>query len=193
MTIELDARADRGTVIAAPTATPTAPISIGRPGFQIALAGDDLAQTFPIVVRRETLREAQRARSLLRAGSHDQANFVVALEVEVAVAPDAADRDRRRVADLECRARAGPRSGAQRAPVGVHLVHQHLGRARSRGDAHRPNAVQRAPVDVGRLAHQLRVAAAGGPSDLDQPARVGAVGRADLRPSRSGAQPLRRR
>lgn len=90
MTIELDARADRGTVIAAPTAAATAPISIGRPGFQIAIVGDALAQTFPIVVRRETLREAQRARSLLRAGSHDQAKFVVALEVEVTVAPDAA-------------------------------------------------------------------------------------------------------
>jgi hypothetical protein len=86
MTIELDARADRGTVVPAPTA----PISIGRPGFQVAVAGDELAQTFPIVVRRETLRDAQRARSLLRAGSHDQARFVVALEVEVAVAPDAA-------------------------------------------------------------------------------------------------------
>ncbi|PKZ66158.1 hypothetical protein CYJ73_08450 [Gordonia terrae] len=90
MTIELDARADRGTVVPAPTSAPTAPISIGRPGFQVAVAGDELAQTFPIVVRRETLRDAQRARSLLRAGSHDQARFVVALEVEVAVAPDAA-------------------------------------------------------------------------------------------------------
>lgn len=90
MTIELDARADRGTALTAPTSAPTAPISIGRPGFQIAVAGDELAQTFPIVVRRETLRDAQRARSLLRAGSHDQAKFVVALEVEVTVAPDAA-------------------------------------------------------------------------------------------------------
>ncbi|AZG47846.1 hypothetical protein [Gordonia insulae] len=64
-----------------------ATISIGRPGLQVAVAGDPLAQSFPIVVRRSTLRDAQRARSLLRAGTHDPANFVVALEVEAAIAP----------------------------------------------------------------------------------------------------------
>lgn len=69
---------------------PTGTISIGRPALQLALAGDDVAQGLPIVVRRETLREAQRARSLLRAGSHDPANFVVALEIEVAIAGHAA-------------------------------------------------------------------------------------------------------
>lgn len=62
-------------------------ISIGRPPLQVAVAGDAAAQSFPIVVRKPTLREAQRARSLLRAGSHDPANFVVALEVEAAIAP----------------------------------------------------------------------------------------------------------
>ncbi|GAA10861.1 hypothetical protein [Gordonia alkanivorans] len=70
--------------------TPRTAVTIGRPGFQVAIAGDAVAQTFPIVVRRETLRDAQRARSLLRAGTHDQANFVVALEIEVAIAPHAA-------------------------------------------------------------------------------------------------------
>ncbi|MEO9328001.1 hypothetical protein [Gordonia aurantiaca] len=85
MTIELDtARTD--TRIPAPQGT----VSIGRPAFRVAVAGDAVAQTFPIVVRRETLREAQRARSLLRAGAHDQARFVVALEIEVAIAPQAA-------------------------------------------------------------------------------------------------------
>ncbi|WP_055474416.1 hypothetical protein [Gordonia sp. HS-NH1] len=107
MTIELDAPADRATVIAAPTSAPTAPISIGRPGFQIAIAGDELAQTFPIVVRRETLRDAQRARSLLRAGTHDQAKFVVALEVEVTVAADAASARAAAAAAVDASSEAG--------------------------------------------------------------------------------------
>ncbi|MFW0787549.1 hypothetical protein AAFP35_23885 [Gordonia sp. CPCC 206044] len=63
------------------------PISIGRPSLQVALAGDEAAQSFSIVVRRPTLRDAQRTRSLLRSGTHDPANFVVALEVEAAIAP----------------------------------------------------------------------------------------------------------
>ncbi|MET9202584.1 hypothetical protein [Gordonia sp. NPDC003585] len=62
-------------------------VSIGRPALRVAVAGDDVAQSLPIVVRRELLREAQRARSLLRSGTHDPANFAVALEVEVAIAP----------------------------------------------------------------------------------------------------------
>lgn len=86
MTIELDAQ----KLSVQPTACPRSTVSIGRPAFRVAVAGDAVAQGFPIVVRRETLRDAQRARSLVRAGSHDQANFVVALEVEVAVASDAA-------------------------------------------------------------------------------------------------------
>ncbi|WP_238418663.1 hypothetical protein [Gordonia sp. 'Campus'] len=86
MTIELDAQ----KLSVQPTAGPRSTVSIGRPAFRVAVAGDAVAQGFPIVVRRETLRDAQRARSLVRAGSHDQANFVVALEVEVAVASDAA-------------------------------------------------------------------------------------------------------
>jgi hypothetical protein len=65
----------------------SATISIGRPRLQVAIAGDTVAQSFPIVVRRSTLRDAQRARSLLRSGTHDQANFSVALEVEAAIAP----------------------------------------------------------------------------------------------------------
>lgn len=65
-------------------------ISIGRPDLQVALAGDLPAEALPIVVRRPTLREAQRARSLLRAGIRDTARFAVALEVEVAIAPSAA-------------------------------------------------------------------------------------------------------
>ncbi|MFT4127247.1 MAG: hypothetical protein QM662_13595 [Gordonia sp. (in: high G+C Gram-positive bacteria)] len=62
-------------------------ISIGRPALRVALAGDERAADLPIVVRRPTLRDAQRARSLLRAGTRDTANFTVALEVEVAIAP----------------------------------------------------------------------------------------------------------
>ncbi|MGW0039591.1 hypothetical protein [Gordonia sp. NPDC003376] len=62
-------------------------LSIGRPPLKVALAGDVPADQLPIVVRRPTLRDAQRARSLLRAGSRDTANFSVALEVEVAIAP----------------------------------------------------------------------------------------------------------
>ncbi|WP_279098944.1 hypothetical protein [Gordonia bronchialis] len=64
-----------------------ATVSIGRPALRVAVAGDAVARTLPIVVRREHLRDAQRARSLLRAGSHDPANFAVALEIEVAIAP----------------------------------------------------------------------------------------------------------
>ncbi|WP_223205588.1 hypothetical protein [Gordonia jinghuaiqii] len=91
MTIELDAPAARNSATDTSTGTAaTNTVSIGRPQFQIAVAGDPLARTFPLVVRRETLRDAQRARSLLRAGSHDPAKFVVALEVEVAIAPQAA-------------------------------------------------------------------------------------------------------
>ncbi|MFT4043237.1 MAG: hypothetical protein QM673_08760 [Gordonia sp. (in: high G+C Gram-positive bacteria)] len=62
-------------------------ISIGRPALQVALAGDAAAASLSIVVRRPTLRQAQRTRSLLRAGTRDTANFSVALEVEVAIAP----------------------------------------------------------------------------------------------------------
>lgn len=65
-------------------------ISIGRPPLAVALAGDVPVDWVPIVVRRPTLRDAQRARSLLRAGTRDTANFSVALEVEVAIAPSAA-------------------------------------------------------------------------------------------------------
>ncbi|MGV9669519.1 MULTISPECIES: hypothetical protein [unclassified Gordonia (in: high G+C Gram-positive bacteria)] len=65
-------------------------ISIGRPGLRVALAGDVSAIDVPIVVRRPTLRDAQRARSVLRSGTRDTANFCVALEVEVAIAPNAA-------------------------------------------------------------------------------------------------------
>ncbi|MCD2147078.1 hypothetical protein [Gordonia paraffinivorans] len=87
MTIELDTtRIGSATAVDVPQGT----VSIGRPGFRVAVAGDAVAQTFPIVVRRETLREAQRARSLLRSGTHDQARFTVALEIEVAIAPSAA-------------------------------------------------------------------------------------------------------
>ncbi|QTI68831.1 hypothetical protein [Gordonia polyisoprenivorans] len=65
-------------------------ISIGRPSLRVALADDVPAEPSAIVVRRPTLRDAQRARSLLRAGTRDTANFSVALEVEVAIAPSAA-------------------------------------------------------------------------------------------------------
>ena len=65
-------------------------ISIGRPSLRVALADDIPADSSAIVVRRPTLRDAQRARSLLRAGTRDTANFSVALEVEVAIAPSAA-------------------------------------------------------------------------------------------------------
>lgn len=62
-------------------------ISVGRPALRVAIAGEPGAAGLPIVMRRPTLREAQRARSVLRAGSRDQANFAVALEIEVAIAP----------------------------------------------------------------------------------------------------------
>lgn len=62
-------------------------ISIGRPQLQVALTGDRGADELPTVVRRPTLGDAQRARSLLRASVRDTANFSVALEVEVAIAP----------------------------------------------------------------------------------------------------------
>lgn len=63
------------------------PISVGRPALRVALTGDEQAQALPIVVRRPTLRDAQRARGVLRAGTKDPANFIVALEVEAAIAP----------------------------------------------------------------------------------------------------------
>lgn len=88
------------------TSVLNAPISIGRPPLQVALAGDEVVGSLPIVVRRPTLREAQRTRSVLRSGTHDPARFVVALEIEVAIAPiaasaraAAAEADRRRTDD----------------------------------------------------------------------------------------------
>ncbi|MGC4934671.1 hypothetical protein ACLQ3C_13430 [Gordonia sp. DT30] len=65
-------------------------ISIGRPPLHVAILGDEPADAAPIVVRRPTLRDAQRARSVLRSGTRDTAGFSVALEVEVAIAPSAA-------------------------------------------------------------------------------------------------------
>ena len=65
--------------------TPGATISVGRPQLVVALRGDTDVD-LPIVVRRPTLRDAQRARNLLRAGQRDPAKFIVALEVEVAIA-----------------------------------------------------------------------------------------------------------
>ena len=65
-------------------------ISIGRPPLHVAVVGDSSAESLPIVVRRPTLRDAQRARSVLRSGTRDTASFAVALEVEVAVAANAA-------------------------------------------------------------------------------------------------------
>ena len=150
MTIELDARADRGTVIAAPTAAATAPISIGRPGFQIAIVGDALAQTFPIVVRRETLREAQRARSLLRAGSHDQANFVVALEVEVAIAPDAAS------ARVAAAAVDGPADGTSATIRYIGTTHGLITLVRDIYAAEVADAVILIPIDGAVTEHRIR-------------------------------------
>ena len=60
-------------------------ISVGRPQLVVALRGDTDVD-LPIVVRRPTLRDAQRARNVLRSGQRDPANFIVALEVEVAIA-----------------------------------------------------------------------------------------------------------
>lgn len=62
-------------------------ISIGRPALHVRVVGDDPGSPSPTVVRRPTLRDAQRARSVLRAGVRDTAAFGVALEVEVAIAP----------------------------------------------------------------------------------------------------------
>ena len=62
-------------------------VTVGRPPLQVALAGDAVANTFGIVVRQANLRDAQRSRSVLRAGVRDQANYVVALEVQAAIAP----------------------------------------------------------------------------------------------------------
>ena len=66
-------------------AAPGATISVGRPQLVVALRGDTDVD-LPIVVRRPTLRDAQRARNVLRAGQRDPAKFIVALEVEVAIA-----------------------------------------------------------------------------------------------------------
>ncbi|MBD0021505.1 hypothetical protein GII33_03645 [Gordonia pseudamarae] len=60
-------------------------ISVGRPQLSVALRGD-AGVDLPIVVRRPTLRDAQRARNVLRSGQRDPARFIVALEVEVAIA-----------------------------------------------------------------------------------------------------------
>lgn len=68
-------------------AADTGVITIGRPALRVAIVGDAGAAELPIVVRRSTLRDAQRTRSLLRAGTRDTANFSVALAVEVAIAP----------------------------------------------------------------------------------------------------------
>lgn len=68
-------------------AADTGLITIGRPALRVAVVGDAAAAELPIVVRRSTLRDAQRTRSLLRAGTRDTANFSVALAVEVAIAP----------------------------------------------------------------------------------------------------------
>lgn len=68
-------------------AADTGVITIGRPALRVAIVGDAAATELPIVVRRSTLRDAQRTRSLLRAGTRDTANFSVALAVEVAIAP----------------------------------------------------------------------------------------------------------
>ncbi|GAC68140.1 hypothetical protein [Gordonia soli] len=73
-------------VVAHTAIAPQATISIGRPGLQVALTGDADA-AFPIVVRQSNLRDAQRKRWVLRAGNHDPVNFVVALEIEAAIAP----------------------------------------------------------------------------------------------------------
>ncbi len=64
-------------------------VTVGRPRLQVALRGDSVANTFGIVVRQTSLRDAQRSRAVLRAGASDQANYVVALEVQAAIAPRA--------------------------------------------------------------------------------------------------------
>lgn len=69
------------------TPTEQTRISIGRPALRAFLTGEVEAGATDVVVRRPTLRDAQRTRSLLRSGSRDLANYSVALEVEVAVAP----------------------------------------------------------------------------------------------------------
>ena len=91
-------------------AADTGLITIGRPALRVAIVGDAAAAELPIVVRRPTLREAQRTRSLLRAGTRDTANFSVALTVEVAIAPHPAS------------ARASAAAVASTTPTGAALT-----------------------------------------------------------------------
>ena len=94
-------------------AADTGLITIGRPALRVAIVGDAAAAELPIVVRRPTLREAQRTRSLLRAGTRDTANFSVALAVEVAIAPHPAS------------ARASAAAVASTTPTGVDTLLRH--------------------------------------------------------------------
>ncbi|GAB07770.1 hypothetical protein GII30_19260 [Gordonia amarae] len=97
-------------------ATPRATISVGRPQLVVALRGDTTVD-LPIVVRRPTLRDAQRTRNVLRAGQRDPAKFIVALEVEVAIAAHPASA-RASVSALE----SGPRGQAGTRPSGTETV-----------------------------------------------------------------------
>ncbi|MFW0788494.1 hypothetical protein [Gordonia sp. CPCC 205333] len=132
------------------TATLTAPgsnaITVGRPLLQVALAGDDLANTFGIVVRQANLRDAQRSRSVLRAGVRDQANYVVALEVQAAIAP---------LAD-SARASVGVATGEEETVRYVGTVHGLYTLIRDIYAAEVADAVIITPIDGSPTAARVR-------------------------------------
>lgn len=134
------------------TATLTAPtsktgaVTVGRPRLQVALAGDELADTFGIVVRQANLRDAQRSRAVLRAGVRDQANYVVALEVQAAIAP---------VAD-SARASAGFSTGEEETVRYVGTAHGLYTLIRDIYAAEVADAVIITPIDGSPTAARVR-------------------------------------
>lgn len=140
---------------------PRATISVGRPQLVVALRGDT-AVDLPIVVRRPTLRDAQRARNLLRAGQRDPANFIVALEVEVAIAAHPASA-RASVSALEAgSARPGPPGPAGTRPSETETVryigtsHGLIGLIRDIYAAEVADAVILTPLDGSATEARLR-------------------------------------
>ncbi|NMO03589.1 hypothetical protein HH308_20445 [Gordonia sp. TBRC 11910] len=134
------------------TATLTSPastnalVTVGRPKLQVALAGDDVANTFGIVVRQANLRDAQRSRAVLRAGVRDQANYVVALEIQAAIAP---------VAD-SARASAGAATGDEQTVRYVGTAHGLSTLIRDIYAAEVADAVIITPIDGSPTAARVR-------------------------------------
>lgn len=127
-------------------AGPTSAISVGRPRLRVALAGDDVADSLDIVVRQANLRDAQRARAVLRAGVRDQANYAVALEVQAAIAP---------VAD-SARASAGTLTGPAETVRYVGTAHGLYTLIRDIYAAEVADAVIITPIDGSPTAARVR-------------------------------------